>query len=136
MSDPAVHLRPFREHDLELLERDVTDPSFSSPFEWTGFRSYRTERRRWEKDEFLAKEPYRLVVAEAEDLGIGWVDWRDPRQFGRPGLAWELGITIAPEHRNRGVGTAAQRALATYLFETTAVHRIIAHTEAENVAEQ
>ena len=136
MVEPAVHVRPFREPDLVLLERDANDREFSIPFEWRGFRSFRAERRRWEEDEFLGAEPYRLVVADAEDLALGWVDWRDPRQFGRPGLAWELGITIAPEHRGRGVGTAAQRRLIAYLFETTPAHRLIAHTEFENLAEQ
>jgi RimJ/RimL family protein N-acetyltransferase len=48
----------------------------------------------------------------------------------------EIGILLAPEHRGRGVGSEAQRALAEYLFETTAAHRLEATTEVDNVAEQ
>jgi [ribosomal protein S5]-alanine N-acetyltransferase len=64
------------------------------------------------------------------------VMWRDPHLFGRPGLAWEVGIVLAPEHRGRGIGTEAQRLLAHHLFDTTSVHRLTANTEADNLAEQ
>jgi len=61
--------------------------------------------------------------------------WRHPdRGFGP--LGWEVGILLAPEHRGRGVGTAAQRLLADYLFDTTTAHRLCALTEADNRAEQ
>jgi RimJ/RimL family protein N-acetyltransferase len=43
---------------------------------------------------------------------------------------------MLPEHRGRGLGTAAQRVLVEHLWTTTQVHRIQARTEAENIAEQ
>ena len=49
---------------------------------------------------------------------------------------WEIGIALLPEHRGKGYGTAAQTALVDYLFATTAVYRIQASTEADNLAEQ
>src|SRR5207302_10966770 len=128
-------LRPFRESDLELLSRFATDPAFSEPFEWSGFRSPEAFRRRWEEDGFLDKDPRQLVVADADDAPIGWVNWREASQWG--GLAgWVIGALLVPEHRGRGAGTAAQRLLVAHLFETTPAHRVTAFTEADNVAEQ
>lgn len=101
-----------------------------------GFRSPEAFRQRWEDDGFLGKDPRQLVVAENDEEAVGWVMWRDPKLFGREGSVWETGILLAPEHRGRGVGTAAQRALAEYLFDTTVVHRLCANTEANNIAEQ
>ena len=37
----------------------------------------------------------------------------------RRSVAWNIGITIVPEHRGRGHGAAAQRMLAEHLFATT-----------------
>jgi RimJ/RimL family protein N-acetyltransferase len=41
-----------------------------------------------------------------------------------------------PKARGQGYGTEAQRQLAAYLFETTAVNRVDAATDVENLAEQ
>jgi RimJ/RimL family protein N-acetyltransferase len=136
VADTFVHLRPFREGDLELIARDATDPTFSLPFEWAGYRSPEVLRKRWEEDGYLDKDPHQLVIADVEDKALGWVMWRDPNLFGRAGLVWEIGAILAPEHRGRGVGTAAQRLLAEYLFDITPVHRLCAYTEADNVLEQ
>lgn len=43
---------------------------------------------------------------------------------------------MLPERRNRGYGSAAQRALAEYLFATTLIERVEASTDVDNVAEQ
>jgi GNAT superfamily N-acetyltransferase len=123
MGTTSVRLRPFREEDLDLLARDAIDPAFSMPFEWTGYRSPGAYRRRWEEDGFLDKDPHHLVIADHDDVGVGWVTWQDANMFGRQGWAWVIGIILAPEHRGRGVGTVAQRLLAEHLFDTTVVHR-------------
>ena len=136
MADVPVHLRPFRDGDLELLSREATDPAFSLPYEWAGYRSPEAFRRRWEEDGFLDKDPHQLVVADGDDTALGRVVWRDAVLFSRNGWAWEIGIILAPEHRGRGVGTTAQRLLAEYLFDTTLVHRLCAYTESDNVVEQ
>src|SRR5205807_10233821 len=86
MDDGDIHLRPFREPDLELLTRFATDPAFSEPFEWSGFQPPDDLRRRWEEDGFLSKDPYQLVVSEADGTGVGWVMWR-----ATPPAAWVPG---------------------------------------------
>ena len=136
MGDGDISLRPFREPDLELLTRFATDPAFSAPFEWPGFQAPDEFRRRWEEDGFLGKDPHQLVVSDAHGTGVGWVMWREPGPgWGGPGV-WIVGILLAPEHRGRGIGTAAQCLLVEHLFATTPAHRLCAFTEATNEAEQ
>ena len=134
MSRPAVQLRPFREADLDLLYRGATDPAFSTPFQWFGFKSPDAVRRRWDEDGFLEKDPHYLVVAEGDGGAVGHVMWREPERGGFGN--WEIGVLLGPEHRGRGIGTAAQRLLVEHLFATTTAHRIWAGTESENLAEQ
>ena len=49
---------------------------------------------------------------------------------------WVIGALLAPEHRGRGAGTAAQRLLRDLLFDTTPANRLCAYTETDNVVEQ
>ncbi len=51
-------------------------------------------------------------------------------------LAWGLGIGLLPEARGRGIGSAAQRLAAEYLFDTTEFDRVEATTDVDNLAEQ
>jgi RimJ/RimL family protein N-acetyltransferase len=51
-------------------------------------------------------------------------------------LAWRIGITVLPEHRGRGVGSTAQRLLATDLFASSDVNRVEADTDLGNIPEQ
>lgn len=131
-----VQLAPFRESDLEPLTRFATEPAFSAPFEWGGYRSPAIVRRRWEEDGFLGGDPHQLVVARPDGTALGWVMWRDPQLWGRKGLVWEVGAVLAPEFRGQGAGTAGQCLLVEHLFDTTMAHRLCAYTEAENAAEQ
>jgi [ribosomal protein S5]-alanine N-acetyltransferase len=109
----------------------------SEPFEWRGFRDPRARRRRWEQDGYLGDEDSVLVVAlpDGDATFAGVVVWRWTDVLGVRGYL-ELGILLMPEHRGKGLGSAAQRVLADYLFAITPVHRIEATTEVDNVAEQ
>src|SRR3954453_3791325 len=131
-----VLLRPFREQDLDLLTRFATDPEFSAPFEWAGYRSPDVFRQRWERDGFLDEDPRYLAVVDQKEEALRWVMWEHPyRGIGGDGV-WVIGILLAPECRGRGIGTTAQRLLVGHLFGTTTVHRLCAFTEASNLAEQ
>lgn len=135
MDSLVVRLRPFEEGDLWYFEREAKDRAFSAPFEWGGFKSPESYRRRWHEDGLLGSSPYFLVVAAADDDSLlGVVDWRQ-NERPRAGV-WEIGVLIVPEHRGRGAGTEAQRQLVDYLFSTTPCNRVWAGTEVENVAEQ
>jgi RimJ/RimL family protein N-acetyltransferase len=130
-----VRLRPVEERDLEVLERIDRDPAMSEPFEWRGFRNPRARRRRWERDGYLGSDDSMLIVALPDGSFAGVVDWK-PLSTSGPVVCVQIGILLLPEHRGMGLGRAAQRLLADYLFSTTTVNRIEATTEADNVAEQ
>jgi RimJ/RimL family protein N-acetyltransferase len=79
-----------------------------------------------------------LIVERVEDgEPIGTVGWHKVGYGPGPESdAWNIGIELRPEVRGRGFGTEAQRQLADWLFATTAVNRVEASTDVENVAEQ
>jgi RimJ/RimL family protein N-acetyltransferase len=128
-----VNLRPVGAEDLPLLVRFLTDPVASGEFEWFGYRVSRVKNlvRRWHEDGLIGEESF-LVIALEDGTCIGWVNWRTADRFG----AYEIGISLSPEHRGQGHGTEAQRQLVDYLFSTTSTHRLEARTEKDNVAEQ
>jgi RimJ/RimL family protein N-acetyltransferase len=51
-------------------------------------------------------------------------------------LAWNVGIGLRPSARGRGAGWLSQRLLAEHLFASTAVDRLQASTDVDNLAEQ
>ncbi len=135
MADRTVRLRPFREEDLEHLDRFSSDPSLSKPFLWFGFQSTERFRRRWQEDRFLGSDPRLLIVAHSDDSAVGWVSWREDGRLTSSGT-YEIGALLFPEQRGRGIGTAAQRLLVDYLFSLRPIHKLWAGTEASNLAEQ
>jgi RimJ/RimL family protein N-acetyltransferase len=78
-----------------------------------------------------------IVEVVADSRPIGSVSWHGVR-YGpnAESLAWNIGINLIPEARHQRFGGEAQRMLADWLLETTAVNRIEAMTDVENTAEQ
>jgi ribosomal-protein-alanine N-acetyltransferase len=129
-----VRLRAFVEADLTFLDRLGSDPDALGEFEWPGFADPRSRRRRWEQDGYLGAESSAVAVVTEDGAVAGIATWK-PRGFPL-GVAYEIGIAVMPEHRGKGIGTAAQRALVRYLFEHTTANRLEALTNDANIAEQ
>ncbi len=88
-------------------------------------------------DERVATAAGRMIVTLGDGTPIGVVSWHGVVHGpNRRSQAWNIGITIVPEHRGCGHGAAAQRHLADHLFATTDVNRVEATTDVRNVAEQ
>ena len=134
--DGNLTLRAFAEDDLPFLERLDTDPAALGPFEWVGVRDARARRRRWERDGFVGAESSAVAVVLADGTVAGIASWRAQDRGGPPGGCYEIGLALLPEHRGRGLGTAAQRLLVDQLFGFTTANRLEATTDADNVAEQ
>lgn len=104
-----------------------------SPFDEFGPRRPRSEVPSPE-----LREAGALAVCDAEDkalLGdVSWI-WQQwgPTPDSRNPM---VGIWLRPEARGRGVGSRAQGALVDTFFRHTAVNRVEAGTDVENVAEQ
>ncbi len=129
-------LRPLEEADLGRLRRLDTDPAVSEPFEWYGFPDPHARRRRWEEDGYMGRDPRLMAIGLPDRTLAGVVSWREVKRGGADGGCYELGILLFPEHRGRGLGSAAQRLLVEYLFATTLANRLEAITDTRNVAEQ
>ncbi len=132
----SLTLRAFRKDDLEFLDLLCSDPAALGSFEWFGFIDVRTRRRRWEQDGFVSAESTALAVVLDDGTIAGLASWRASNRGGSPGTCFEIGAALLPEHRGKGLGTAAQRLLVEHLFNFTIAHRLEALTDAENVAEQ
>lgn len=127
-----MSLRPALEADVDLLTRFDVEPGLIGP-NWYGFRDARRQRARWVTDGWLGDEDGKLIVQVGGEV-VGFVSW-GPAGF-LAGRYREIGAVLLPEWRGRGIGTRAQLLLCRYLFRHTAIHRIEAKTQPENVAEQ
>lgn len=136
MGDEPVVLRPIEDGDLSALARLDADRDACEPFQWFGFRSPTVRRRRWEEDGLIGRHYALLAVGLPDGTMAGVVNWRAPEAEVHPGVCLEIGVLLFPEHRGRGLGTAAHRLVVDHLFRTTTVHRIQATTEVDNIAEQ
>ncbi len=129
-------LRALREDDLPFLERLSTDPEALGPFEWPGFTDVQSWRRRWEQDGCLTPTSGTVAIVTDDDTVTGIGLWKSEGRGTPVGVTYEIGIALVPEHRGRGLGTAAQRLLIDYLLDHTTANRIEAITNGDNHAEQ
>ncbi len=131
-----VNLRAFQEADLELLAAANRSRDARS-LDWFGFIPANALQRRFAADGMISDDHGVLVVETPGGDLAGQVSWfavqHGPSSACR---ALNIGIMLLPEHRNCGYGSAAQRALARYLFATMLIERVEAETDVDNIAEQ
>src|SRR4051794_854990 len=130
-----LSLRAFLEADLDILDRLCTDPDALGTFEWHGFVDPKVRRRRFEKDSYVGEVSTALAVVVDAEVG-GLVSWRVLDYAGPRGVCLEIGAALLPEHRGKGLGAQAHRALVDHLFRYTIAHRLEARVEAGNTAEE
>jgi len=75
-----------------------------------------------------------MVLVNEEPLGF--VSWFKVSHGPPPSRCWNVGIGLLPDHRNRGIGTAAHCLLVDYLFSVSDAVRIEAGTLIDNLGEQ
>lgn len=129
-----VGLRAVRADDLPLLGAGSAE---DDPFGFFGFTAANGLQARWAADGLISDDRVTLVVEDGAGAVAGTVGWfalqHGPSVTAR---ALNVGIVLLPQHRGRGLGTAAQAAFAAYLFDTTLVERLEAGTDVDNIAEQ
>jgi RimJ/RimL family protein N-acetyltransferase len=123
----SVRLRPVEAADAPVLAAWDAAPASDDP--WNDFGP---------PDPTLGEAgvPQRLLVEAGGEI-VGSVSWH-PVRYGpnAASLAFNMGISLVPAARGRGIGTLAHRLLVVYLFATTSVHRVEASTDVANIAEQ
>ena len=129
-----VTLRPVREADLSVLEENESREA--DPWNWFTHRPAGARRRRFAADGMLSEEAGTLAVETPDGTLAGTVSWftvqHGPSSACR---ALNIGISLLPGQRGHGYGSAAQRALAEYLFATTLAERIEAETDVDNIGD-
>ncbi len=112
-----VSLRAVYEADLELLAANRLREAGS--LDWFGFTPANALQRRFAADGMISDDRGMLAVETPGGDLAGEVSWfAVPHGPSSACQALNIGITLLPEHRSRGYGSAAQRALARYLFAT------------------
>ena len=133
-----VYLRPFTSADLPLFDQWANDLAFNSEFNSFGLeRSGALEAGFAQAGLLDAPQGMLVVVLRDGDVVVGDVSYHQVRYGPNEGSrAYNIGITLAPEHRGKGYGVEAQQLLAAYLFATYPVMRVEAATDVANTAEQ
>jgi RimJ/RimL family protein N-acetyltransferase len=136
--DREIGLRPATLDDVELLMLWSSSPRYTGEFNDFGLARGRPYHELITKNELIGPQGGTLMVERiAGSEAIGTVSWRQVRHGPTPeSAAWNIGISLIPEMRGLGFGSISQRLLADYLFATTAVNRIEAGTDVDNLAEQ
>ncbi|WP_114423671.1 GNAT family N-acetyltransferase [Nocardioides houyundeii] len=120
-----ISLRPYTADDLPLL------PGGDSPYDDWGPK----QRREVPGSDLDGSGGLVIVDDDGSVLGdLSWhyVHWGPNAGSHNP----MIGVWLRPEARGRGAGTEAQSSLVELFFRHTAVNRVEAHTDVENVAEQ
>jgi len=128
-------LRPLAEAELSILDHGRMNAAEASEFDFHGFKTAHGKRAAFAENGLLAEDGGTLAVVDGGDEAVGTVSWRRATT-GTVSFTWNIGISLRTSARGKGLGTAAQRALADYLFDYTRANRVEAHTETENIAEQ
>ncbi len=133
--DERVTLKPACDSDIWIFERQAVDPETAGIFNWSGFRNLPEKKRRLAEDGMISTDDGCLIIW-VKGEAAGTVSWRRVH-YGMPmSSCWNIGISVLPEHRGKGIGTRSQIELVRYLFDTSPVQRIEAHTDVENIPEQ
>ncbi len=131
----GVVLRLLTADEADVLDAEHT-PELNE-FNWFSARRPGGLRGRIEVGTDIDDEQGAAAISDETGRLLGELSWRRRRSSPTPAsFYWELGIFILSAERGRGIGTAAQRLLADYLFATTLANRVQATTDAANVAEQ
>jgi RimJ/RimL family protein N-acetyltransferase len=125
---------------VDELQAWRDDPTLRS--EYDDFGSHSTGRIRLDFER-TGLPDLRLVLVSGQDvLGgrevlAGMASWI-ARDYGpnAESRAWNIGVSLRPESRGRGIGTIAHRLLVEYLFATTDAYRLEAGTDVVNAPER
>lgn len=134
LEGPRVRLRPLAEGDLTTIYRWYEDPEVASPYDryaWEGFEEFRAAVAA-SADDTASLAP-RFVV-ERRDGGppLGCVGaFRSHPVLTVQEVWYLIGDRAA---RGAGLGTEAVGLLVDHLFRTTAVDRVGATSDVENLA--
>jgi RimJ/RimL family protein N-acetyltransferase len=134
MSD-LVKLRPITLDEVSIFETHAVQRDADDPFNFFGWANPGLRRSVTDGTVFGDHTGKLAVVTAEGDELVGDIGWF-PVHWSPTCVAVNMGISLFPHARGKGYGTAAQRRFAEYLFATSAVNRIQAQTDIDNIPEQ
>ncbi len=132
-----IYLRPVRQGDLPILAAHTNDLAYLTEFNFFALHEHNGLEKYFQEDGLLNQMHGTLVVVTCDhDENVGDVSYRQVHYGpGNASTAYNLGISLAPEHRGKGYGVEAQQLLAEYLFSVYPIMRVEASTDITNHAE-
>ncbi len=132
----GVALRLIRADDVATVDAWSASPELEGEFNDFGIER-RSLRAAVQQGRTVGDGGGTLLVVASDGAAIGTVSWHGVHYGPNPeSRAWNIGISLVPEARGRGLGVEAQRLLAAHLFASTTVNRVEASTDVENLPEQ
>jgi RimJ/RimL family protein N-acetyltransferase len=133
MSKPAVSLRPPRDSDIDVLTTLRRDTAL-----WRTLLAYppseppsAPEVRDWIARRTAEAGGCFLVIADDRDQAVGFVQVMEVHRRGRLG---KIGIALAAEARNKGLGGLALAQLLTYARDKLGLRKLLLEVRADNAA--
>jgi RimJ/RimL family protein N-acetyltransferase len=130
LAGTAVRLRPLTLDDVEAFAASTDGAGDFGP---SGEGLRERLRRQIEKAPTLEADGFLSLVVEADGEPVGDIQVRCPRHAFPPGVC-ELGITLFPAARGRGLGAEAVELLTRWLLAEGGMERVQASTSVDNVA--
>jgi RimJ/RimL family protein N-acetyltransferase len=115
LGDDHLRLRSLRLDDLEALTDAIGDAQVGPPQQRDAVR--KQLREMIEKSPTLVEDGFVSFGIEVDGRLVGDLQARAPKNNGPRGNC-EIGISLFPQSRNHGIGTAAVRLLLDELFNT------------------
>jgi aminoglycoside 6'-N-acetyltransferase len=132
-----IGLRPVVRSDLALLDSWTNDSAIHGVYNTFGLERANGLESGFQARGFLDDDQGMLMVVTLAGEIVGSMSYHEVRYGPNSGSrAYNIGLSITPEHRDKGYGTEAQRLLAGYLLQAFPIARVEAATDITNLAEQ
>src|SRR5262245_47313025 len=132
-----VGLRPVIQSDIAVLEAWTNDTAINGIYNMFGLERANGLEAGFHAQGLLDDRQGTLMIVTLVGEVVGSMSYHEVRYGPNSGSrAYNIGLNIVPEQRDKGYGSEAQRLLAEYLLQTFPIARVEAATDITNLAEQ
>src|SRR6476620_5476165 len=132
-----VGLRPVVEADIAMLDSWTNDAAIQGSYNIFGLEPMNGQMGGFRARGLLDDDHGTLMIVTLDGAIAGSMSYHVVRYGPIAGSrAYNIGLSILPEQRNKGYGSEAQRLMAEYLLQTFPIARVEAETDITNLPEQ
>jgi RimJ/RimL family protein N-acetyltransferase len=130
-------LRPVVQSDIAVLDSWTNDSAIQGSYNMFGLERENGSASGFQACGLLDDDQGTLMIVTLAGAIVGSISYHQVRYGPNIGSrAYNIGLNITPEYRNKGYGSEAQHLLAEYLLQTFPIARVEAATDITNLAEQ